>query len=132
MAGPPSSSAPERAVASAGSLRYRWSRGSSGQIEHWTGRHCSRHEFGVELPQVVTAVAAPGLHGWVELAPVLAAAADVEHQVGAGVAEGTELGGLVDLDAGEERVDHVGGLACHPPRGGLDIVGELDVGVDDR
>src|SRR5690625_6657237 len=63
MAGPPSSSAPERAVASAGSLRYRWSRGSSDQIEHWTARHCSRHEFGVELPQLVTAGAAPVLHG---------------------------------------------------------------------
>src|SRR5690625_1204433 len=132
MAGPPSSSAPERAVASAGSLRYRWSRGSSDQIEHWTARHCSRHEFGVELPQLVTAGAAPVLHGGIELADVLAAPADVDHQVVEGLAEGTELGGLLDLDAVEQRVDHVLGLACHPLRGGLDIVGELDLGVDDR
>src|SRR5699024_1743443 len=68
------------AVASAGSLRYRWSRGSSDQIEHWTARHCSRHEFGVELPQLVTAGAAPVLHGGIELADVLAAPADVDHQ----------------------------------------------------
>src|SRR5690625_1931520 len=107
MAGPPSRSAPERAVASAGSLRYRWSRGSSDQIEHWTARHCSRHEFGVELPQLVTAGAAPVLHGGIELADVLAAPADVDHQVVEVLAEGTELGGLLDLDRSEEHTSEL-------------------------
>src|SRR5690625_486128 len=129
MAGPPSSSAPERAVASAGSLRDRWARGSSDQIEHWTARHCSRHEFGVDLPPLVTAGAAPVLHGGIELADVLAAPADVDHQVVEGLAEGTELGGLLDLDAVEQRVDPGFGLACLPPRGGLALAGELALAV---
>src|SRR5699024_3674726 len=92
----------------------------------------SGQELGVEVTQLVTAGAAPVLHRRIELADALAAAADVDHEVVEGLAERAELGGLLDLDPVEQWIDHVLGLASHPLRGGLDVVVELHLSIDDR